>query len=58
VSANAENPECRSEVLLSLKAVYTAQAELMNTPEARSAAKNAFDAGEEVFRRPLDLESE
>jgi hypothetical protein len=56
VSTHAENPEHRSEALLLLTAVYKAQAESMNTDETRAAAKSAFDAGEEVFRRPLEPE--
>ena len=53
VSINAENPELRSEALRLLTAEYAAIVASMNTPEARKAAKDAFDAEPEVFRRPL-----
>jgi hypothetical protein len=54
VNTNDENPELRSKALLLLKAEYEAMAASMNTPEAREAAKNVFDAGPQVFRsRPL-----
>ena len=52
--STANNPEHRSETLDRLKAEYEKMAASMNTPEAREAAKCAFDSGADVFRaRPL-----
>lgn len=55
VSIEAENPENRNDAVRLLRAEYEAIAASMNTPEARQAAIDAFNAGPEIFRtRPLE----
>lgn len=57
VSINAEYPERVRKAVEALKPEYDAIFASMNMPEARAAAKSAFDAGPEVFRsRPLKPE--
>jgi hypothetical protein len=54
VSTNAENPENRKDAVRLLRTEYEVIAASMDTPQARHAAEDAFNAGPEVFRsRPL-----
>jgi hypothetical protein len=48
---NEQNPDPLPKIPPVLKAQYEAEAASMNTPEGRAAAKSAFDAGSEVFKR-------
>jgi hypothetical protein len=53
MTASADNSQPRREAKTLLKVEYEAIFAAMDTPESRAAAKCAFDAGPEAFRRPL-----